>query len=472
MKQFHNYLTTIFIVLACMGMSNEKAQKHYDNGYGFYLEQNYTEALGEYTLAMKQAQTDGNIGLYLRSLSSIATIYDVFANYPRAIYYYNKVISTPGILDEKELYATTVAKMVVCYCNAGDKRNAIKYLELQKTHPQKDKRLCGYLLLTNQGLVASLEHRPLAAANFYKKAIEYVKTNMMDGIYAAPLYNELGHEYMSLGKADSALIYIKECESIAKRQHLDGYLSDAYSSLANYYGVMGNKNLSEKYKKKFEEISDIAFSKHRIDTESNKLLMAQDEISDRKISTLAETVNTQNIAITAFAILIMSLIGTIVVILRQQHRQKKSYELLIHKDEEIESLSDIQPIKTTKSLAISQAECLLGKISEVMKDPKFIFNPDFSLTMLCKEVGSNTKYVSMVINETYKKNFKTLLNEKRVREATRRMLDDENYEGATIQTIALSVGYSSSTSFILAFKKIKGMTPAVYKSIKNSKGSQ
>lgn len=35
-----------------------------------------------------------------------------------------------------------------------------------------------------------------------------------------------------------------------------------------------------------------------------------------------------------------------------------------------------------------------------------------------------------------------------------------------MQTIALSLGYSSATSFIIAFKKIIGMTPAVYKNIK------
>lgn len=35
-----------------------------------------------------------------------------------------------------------------------------------------------------------------------------------------------------------------------------------------------------------------------------------------------------------------------------------------------------------------------------------------------------------------------------------------------MQTIALSLGYNSATNFIIAFKKIIGMTPAVYKKYK------
>ena len=63
---------------------------------------------------------------------------------------------------------------------------------------------------------------------------------------------------------------------------------------------------------------------------------------------------------------------------------------------------------------------LLGLINEVLNNVSSISDPDFSLQKLAEAVGSNTKYVSQVINEYYNKNFKTLLNEYRLREATRR----------------------------------------------------
>ena len=64
---------------------------------------------------------------------------------------------------------------------------------------------------------------------------------------------------------------------------------------------------------------------------------------------------------------------------------------------------------------------LLGLINEVLNNVSSISDPDFSLQKLAEAVGSNTKYVSQVINEYYNKNFKTLLNEYRLREATRQL---------------------------------------------------
>ena len=93
---------------------------------------------------------------------------------------------------------------------------------------------------------------------------------------------------------------------------------------------------------------------------------------------------------------------------------------------------------------------LLGLINEVLNNVSSISDPDFSLQKLAEAVGSNTKYVSQVINEYYNKNFKTLLNEYRLREATRRLNDQEHYGNMTIQ------------SFIRAFKRMYGITPSEY----------
>jgi len=70
--------------------------------------------------------------------------------------------------------------------------------------------------------------------------------------------------------------------------------------------------------------------------------------------------------------------------------------------------------------------------------------------------------VSQVINEYYNKNFKTLLNECRLREATRRLADQEHYGNMTIQAIYEEVGYTNAVSFIRAFKRMYGITPSEY----------
>lgn len=108
---------------------------------------------------------------------------------------------------------------------------------------------------------------------------------------------------------------------------------------------------------------------------------------------------------------------------------------------------------------------LLNKINDVMEDMSVISNPDFCLQMLADMVQSNTNYVSRVINNSYNKNFKTLLNERRIREVCHKLSDTENYVGYTMQVIYEEVGYKNASSFIRAFKKVYNMTPSEYQKL-------
>ena len=89
-------------------------------------------------------------------------------------------------------------------------------------------------------------------------------------------------------------------------------------------------------------------------------------------------------------------------------------------------------------------------------------SPEFSLAVLARLSESNTNYVSQVINTTYNKNFRTFLNERRIKVAMKRMMDSGRYGAYSMQGIAESVGYKSASNFIAAFKKVTGMTPSLY----------
>ena len=92
-------------------------------------------------------------------------------------------------------------------------------------------------------------------------------------------------------------------------------------------------------------------------------------------------------------------------------------------------------------------------------------DPEFSLNRLAEIAESNTKYVSQAINEHTGKNFRSFINEYRIREARRRLLDTENFGNVTIQYLAESVGFMSTSAFNMAFKKFTGMTPSLYQKL-------
>ena len=117
------------------------------------------------------------------------------------------------------------------------------------------------------------------------------------------------------------------------------------------------------------------------------------------------------------------------------------------------------------SLTESQSNIILEKIYLQMDDTEFICQQDLTIEQLAQSIGTNEKYTSQVINELLGKNFNTLLNEYRIHEGCRRLVDFEHYGNMTNEAIAEGLGFKSRSHFIRTFKKITGLTPSQYQKI-------
>ena len=73
--------------------------------------------------------------------------------------------------------------------------------------------------------------------------------------------------------------------------------------------------------------------------------------------------------------------------------------------------------------------------------------------------------VSEAINEGYGKNFRSFLNDYRIKEAMQRLADNDRYGNYTIKAISESVGYKSQANFINIFTRLTGMKPSIYQKI-------
>lgn len=121
------------------------------------------------------------------------------------------------------------------------------------------------------------------------------------------------------------------------------------------------------------------------------------------------------------------------------------------------------------ALSTSQRDRLARDVTEVMERVRPFCSTDFSLNGLAAEVNSNSKYVSQVINDVFKKNFSTFVNEYRVNLACERLADTAGYGRYSINGIGESVGFKSSATFSTVFKKMTGMTPSVYQKLTREK---
>ncbi|EZH74643.1 hypothetical protein ATO12_12820 [Aquimarina atlantica] len=95
-----------------------------------------------------------------------------------------------------------------------------------------------------------------------------------------------------------------------------------------------------------------------------------------------------------------------------------------------------------------------------IKTNKPYLNNDLRLVQLADNIGFSSHILSKLINEKSKKNFNQFINEYRLEEAKKLLL--ENSE-ASIKTIYFDVGFNNKATFNTAFKNKFNCTPSEYK---------
>lgn len=111
-------------------------------------------------------------------------------------------------------------------------------------------------------------------------------------------------------------------------------------------------------------------------------------------------------------------------------------------------------------------EFLQNLIGYVEKNKPFL-DQNLNIYTLSKMTGIQRHHITQILNENYKRNFFTFINEYRVKEVISRF-KDRKYDNFTILAIAFDSGFNSKTTFNSIFKNITGMTPSQFRSEKGT----
>lgn len=110
------------------------------------------------------------------------------------------------------------------------------------------------------------------------------------------------------------------------------------------------------------------------------------------------------------------------------------------------------------------ADELYDRILAIVVAGKKYRDPEYSAQKLAKELDTNPRYLSAVINSRFGQNYSCLVNEFRIRDA-QHMLTDKRFKEMTMEEIGIAVGFSNRQSFYAAFFKYKGIAPHKYRSM-------
>ncbi|MFD0751954.1 helix-turn-helix domain-containing protein [Mucilaginibacter calamicampi] len=138
--------------------------------------------------------------------------------------------------------------------------------------------------------------------------------------------------------------------------------------------------------------------------------------------------------------------------------------MMVYKRQRIMSRDEMQeyikqPVKT--HFKDDEASDYYDQLKKLMIADNLYMNPVLKVDMLAARLSIPEKGLSNLLNQYVGKNFNDFVNEFRVEEAKRKLIDPR-YGNFTIAAIALECGFNSLATFQRVFKQITGVTPSQY----------
>lgn len=443
----------------------------------------------------------------------IGSIYTYYFDYEKAINYYKKALAFCKDYPDKITEYKILTNLTNMYTNKSDISEAKKYLE--KAERLRDKRDATYAFMTEytKGRIEMMEGKYDHQAERYKRLAVFAEKRKLPARFRCFAYQEIYLIYERLGNRDSLEKYLHICYEEAKRTDVLPAFITTLKELADLYEKNGDIKTASKYRAIYISSRDSIQNVRKFDMAKNKLFLHEVEKTAKEIDALhekeqerARTIRNQWIALSIVLLFTLSIGIFLTIVNRQKKKLHSSYLNLFRQNrenlnmqKELEQLykdttaeleeksSLIQKLQAelqehdktetkpaaddaaakyhTSNLNEEGQKMIARKIVSVMEETTEYCRTDFTLDRLAELVGSNSKYVSQVINDSFKKNFNAFINTYRIQLARERLIDVENYGNLTIKGIAESVGFKSPTTFINVFKKMVGLTPSMYQNM-------
>jgi AraC-like DNA-binding protein len=116
------------------------------------------------------------------------------------------------------------------------------------------------------------------------------------------------------------------------------------------------------------------------------------------------------------------------------------------------------------ALSDAQMERISAKLDQAMTTKRLFAQSSLTLADLSREISTSQNYVSQTLNQKLGLKFYDFIAHHRVEEAKSMLAQPDN--AATILEIALAVGFNSKSTFNAAFKRLVGMTPSQFRTLK------
>lgn len=441
----------------------------------------YSLALDSYLQARAIAEKREMDDLLPDIYNKIGIIFSEINDYDTALFYYRKALARSE--ENTDVRQPVLNNILYVYALIGEPDSTrFYYNALENCCPHDDGTL--YDRLMNRALLCKVEGNADSALLYFRKAAIYAADSLYSPICRAAAFSSMAKLYKEAGRADSAEHYFSINEKTAREHNQNDLLLESLRELADINDLRGRHEDALRYKEQYLAVTDSIFSRDELNKIKNTQSLYELDSSANTIDILSTLTSRQRYWILTLVAFLCVVTAMAIVVYRQKAKLATAYAKLYETSREqlraesyykkriseLETPSsdehDNASTQTRKLMQTKQQrDRIVSQILDVLRNTDDYCRTDYTIENLAASIGSNSRYVSEVINEEFGMNFRALLNEYRIKKSMIMLADYEKYGNLTIKAIAESVGYRSQSTFIALFTRQTGLKPSLYQQL-------
>ena len=448
-------------------------EKNYDlyPERGYLLKANYLSYKGNYEEAIKFYYTTHEISIRKNNkLYQYTSKFNIAALKNRLGYTrealgifkeYATFIETHPVQNQKQLLSISLLNIGTAYFYLGktDSAEIVIKRGLTLSHSMEDTYLYpNFLILSGANLYKLKKYkRAIDSLNKGKKYFNEQVNIMISNMY-------LGKTYYALKDYEKAIGYLTSIDSfLVKSGNIELELLETYPVLIEHYK---NKKDIEKqliYTERLLHLDSLYDRKYHnsinlINRRFNipELVKSREELlKELQQKALSSKRNMYLLLLTC----ILALLAMAYFIARNRVYKKRFKKVISNAPGKAYEVTVTN--KNTADIDESLISEILMKLKKFESSNKFT-NKNLTLTALAKELKTNNRYLSKIINENKGCNFANYINDLRLEFAIGKLKTDEKFRAFTIKAIAGEAGFKTAQSFSLTFYKRTGIYPSYF----------
>jgi AraC-like DNA-binding protein len=428
----------------------------YNNlGINYEILDEYDQAIDAYLQSLLAEEKIGNTDGKYMSWINLGALYQKILDTDEAKRYELGALRYFEAQNDSLHVALCHQNLGVIYIQEGQHDSAMIYNQLALDYCLQSGYTRDYIQILFNSVVSHLQQGNPDLARFYLNKVKQVKADVeqdsfLHGTYL--LYQ--GRLFMELGESLQARKTLSKALSLLRQSGIKNYQLEALDNLLKSYVPASLLPEYKRYMEEFRSIRSDIFSQEVASNLSKAKVEFDVAILEKNLE-LEQTKTELHQKLIQGLLIILTLITLAAIIIyllwQKQRRQNRALFQLNQNLTEKWKISNLQ--------AYQKHSHLFQDVHETMEREQLYANPDLTIEMLAKAIGSNQRYVSECINTHHGSNFFQFVNTYRIEHAKHLLLHQPEL---TMDAIAESSGFSSRSTFYRAFKKMTGMSPGSY----------